>query len=252
MQKGSKKNVRVYKMMPLELFDDTLKNWALRAAEPYNSIIPMETLPQFHGAMHKENCILTASNCRYVFMSFTKNVKSPVMWGLYGERGRGVCLVFDFPVPERNNVQYESRFPTLEESVEEEYFELRRVQYRNDNSRFLVSKTSASYPSKWQFALLLHKPQSCSFEQEYRIVKTVISSNDCTIKGTYFHAPMNYLTGVIAGPLCPFSPEVLRAMVKHYKMDYYKKKNIEAALNKFVIKSQRALYHDELFEFVIN
>lgn len=246
------KTIRMYKMMPFKLFEETLEKWGIKAAEPYNSLIPMETLPQFSGALHKENCILDASNCRYVFMSFTTNVESPVMWGLYAERGSGVCLVFDFPVGISSRPNVVARFPYVEEEYTEEgIFELNRVKYRKDNTRYKVSKKMSLYPAQWQMALLLNKPLSCSFEEEYRIVKPVIDSNGCSGVGAIFHTPLQHLTGVIAGPSCPHSPEVLRAMIKHYKKKHYEKNNVEGEAKDFVLKAHRAMYDDEMFKLVI-
>lgn len=255
MQDKESTTIRMYKMMPFESFEKTLKYWALRASEPSNGVIPMENFPQFSGALHKEQCLLNASNSPYVFMSFTTNVESPAMWGLYAERGRGVCLVFDFPKPVRRDASIVASFEdnrTTKGIENEGEFVLRKIKYRNDEKRYKFEDNNAISTAAGQEKLLLNKPNSCSFEEEYRIIKTIIDSSLFTQEGAMFRTPLEFLTAVIVGPLFPRTPEILRAMYKMYKKDFFERNGINNYNSKeLLLHVFRAEFDSEKFKFKI-
>lgn len=247
------KTIRMYKMMPMHLFEFTMEHWALRAAEPYNSLIPMENLPQFLGSFHKDDCLLTAINSRYVFISFTDNPTSPAMWGLYADRGSGIALVFDFPIYEGHQQRVVSKFSPEDDLCRSEgSYELCKISYRSDNTRYKISGKLLSHPTLVQKNLLLNKPQSCSFEQEYRILKTAVESSLCSVSGAMYRAPMRYLKGIIAGPLCAVSPEILRASLKTHKKQFYDRINEKLKKEDIIFEAMRVLYDESEFKFLID
>ena len=88
----------LYKYMSYEAFVATVETWSLKASFPYEVNDPLENVIQKNKHLPPE--ILKDSTYGYIypFFSFSRNMSSSAMWGQYADWGRGVCLVFAFPI----------------------------------------------------------------------------------------------------------------------------------------------------------
>lgn len=212
----------------------------------------MENLPSFEKAEDRIDIFDANSEAEYALMSFTRNETSPTLWGLYGDEGRGVCLLFDFPrshkAPEKEGEGYESYVTLPPETPPDKraIMHLRSMYYDANGERFSESKHGRPDLPK-EIAIMLHKSNVWSFEKEYRFIVKMEHADLFAENKFYYRPPMPYLRRVILGPKCPFSPAYAKARFKNdsssaEKFSFFGLDNID-----FV----RASYHSEDFRILI-
>lgn len=141
----------------------------------------------------------------YGYVCFSAVCDSPSMWGYYADKGRGACLVFDFPVCQRNE----------EDNSGKEHFLILRHGLLSPNAKGLhkIKYQQDRLPqmkNSGDVAVLLTKSLDWQHENEYRIlyrlsdVMDTMSYNDSeTGRTEYYDATLlEYLSGIVLGPRC--------------------------------------------------
>lgn len=154
----------------------------------------------------------------YGYVCFSAVCDSPSMWGYYAERGRGACLVFDFPVCQGNEESNEGKddFYILRHGLlDPAPKKLHKIKYRKN--RLLPMKNYADV------GVLLTKSLDWQHEKEYRILYPLSAVNDTasyidskTGRTEYYDAELlEYLSGIILGPQCPLNIAEVKTEISH-------------------------------------
>lgn len=227
-------SVRMYRLMPFADFEKTLANWGIRASVPYQNINPYENMPLFSTVSEMYASLPERRSSSLCSFSCIPECTSPVMWGIYAERGRGICLQFDFP---GNSSEESDIVTTFGEAVDGEgKFELKEVNYTEEEYRSRKDSDES---------LLLNKPPCWKYEKEHRFIKKIEEASDYVDGRFYFRTPMQYLTGIILGPKCPHSPSAVKKM-----FELARNKRSEANLKNQQVNVSQSVLDDT--KFLIN
>lgn len=211
--KKEQKIITVYKIMPFDTFVKCLEQKGLKASLPYSSANPMENLPWCEDETDLARQIQKAKDHNCVLMSFTENVASPTLWGLYGDGGAGVCLEFCFPaVKDATPDEWcGQEVATFEDSGCSNHgiYTLNKMEYGKD---FMRKKCDVIDESTRK-SLMLYKSKEWKFEKEYRFVVPMSWASSCRDGVLYFAEPLRYLNSVYLGPLSPHSPSYLSSLI---------------------------------------
>lgn len=244
-KKEKKSNFTVFKLMPFEVFVKCLKEKGLKASLPYNSTNPMENIPQCENDGDLAKQIQKAKDHECALMSFTTNVESPTMWGLYGDGGKGVCLEFQFPQVEVPNEKWEGQkvaeFKSGKEDGEKLY-ELHKMNYSNDGSRMLWKEGKSGTRD-----LMLYKANTWDFEEEFRIVVPMRWASTCCDGMLFFREPLKYLKAVYLGPRAIHSIHYLSTLIQLNLFNDNEKFQLLFVKNAEEFKSDRSFYDENEF-----
>lgn len=134
---------------------------------------------------------------------------SPKMWGLYAERSRGACLIFEFEVIK----------------LDEETYEILENGKSALNNRLLIRKVRYSdiRAKGGDIDILFRKSMTWSDEHEYRILFNLASGFSGEIETTqtsdgmridYYHSELLRNLRVIAlGPKCRYNEVEIRSLI---------------------------------------
>lgn len=223
--------VILYRFMPLEAFEATMKSWSLKATLSYEANDPFEFMPQSvksgAPADFRANSSLSSPP---PFICFSRQITKASMWGLYADSGRGVCMVFGIPVTE---VVWQNDKPAKERAcVDGRKHVSGKSKYVNamNNSLLLPVKYSelrVSPPEKlkeidvseesvqeWFLNLISSKDKTWENEDEVRLVCDYEYADSTDYGKVCFSWPMNYLLGVAVGPRCKYSPAIIRKLLQ--------------------------------------
>lgn len=114
-QENGDENLRIYKYMPLDTYFSMLIHKTFRM----NSIVAMNDKSEsffldeaitnrYDGEGRDEKHVQTIENSRVLITSFTDKYDSALMWRLYGDLGKGVCLGFEVPKKKVRKIHYVS------------------------------------------------------------------------------------------------------------------------------------------------
>lgn len=217
--------VILYKFMSLEAFESTCETWSLKACIPYEANDILELTPQSSTEGSKE--FHSRNQPQYSpppFLCFSRKITNPVMWGHYADSGRGVCLVFCFPIKigEWNYKELASRdlyFDTNyardkdKNHINAAFLSPVKYQQERVSSPKGIANADLKAVQTWFQQLITTKGEDWKYEEEIRMISDYMYS---TIKKgkVFFSWPMNYLLGVVSGPKCKYSPEIIRGMLK--------------------------------------
>jgi len=112
-KQSENENLSLYKYMSLETYFKMLMNKTFRM----NSIVSMndesesfflgdELCSMYTGEGIQEKYIRTIENSRTLISSFTDQYDSALMWRLYGDSGRGICINFCVPKNKVTKIHY--------------------------------------------------------------------------------------------------------------------------------------------------
>lgn len=150
------------------------------------------------------------------YVCFSAVCDSPSMWGYYAGRGEGACLVFDFPVCQRNEEDNEGKddFFILKHGMLSPTAKmLHRIRYKKN--RF------PSSPHYVNHNLLLTKSPDWQHEHEYRILYRLDEVEDAlsytespTQRTEYYDAELlEYVSGIILGPKCKLNVQEVKTEI---------------------------------------
>lgn len=129
-------------------------------------------------------------------LCFSADWIEPVLWSHYAEKHRGICLGFDVPREELQQVKYEAD----------------RVLAKLD-----IDPNPSNIAADLQNLLLCTKSKGWSYEDEYR---RFIPLSTATAEGHLYFVPFGpamALAEVILGPLCETSVDAVRQLVRRSK-----------------------------------
>ncbi len=256
--------VVLYRYMPLHAFEATLDNWALKATMSYEANDPLEMTPQDEIDTKGLPIGYYTNQPEYnapPFICFSRVISSSAMWGHYADSGHGVCLVFLMPLGKEaeswSNAENHSKLIKGEKETEGEYvFELgipedsvdeqtsasvkhsyiAPVRYEKERvpglKRFLNGYDTDTQMlhkrlKKWSHDLMTTKAKSWKYEEEVRMVCDPRYADEIKETKVLYSWPMRFLVGVVAGPRCVYTRDMLRkkmefayAKVKESKGNY--------------------------------
>lgn len=107
--KDGKTNISLFKYMPLSncFFQNHIVPdgvlFAIRFASPHGLNDHFDSLPKFKGKSNNIylESILERLQNRYRWCCFSKDFENPLLWALYGDEGRGICVEYELYQIER-------------------------------------------------------------------------------------------------------------------------------------------------------
>lgn len=258
-------SITLYKYMSCEAFEATIKTWSLKACLPYEANDIMELTPQ---AVSEKSLYINTPNTPQKspppFLCFSRKITTPAMWGHYADSGKGVCLVFCFPVTKSPWKHDEKATGTLEFSSaiskklenqtkkKREYSFLAAVTYKEERetaAENIIGKPLTDV-TDWFCRLISTKGKSWEYEDEVRLISDYQYADKTENGRVLFSWPMNYLLGVVTGPNCKYAPAVAKEMLKTaYNSTPKKNVYLEALNNVFPgFIGTRASFHWKRFE----
>lgn len=208
------KTFRFYHFIGAEYVEGFLRTGLLKTTQLGHSNDYFEYKPGFanpnmewiwnHMIKGNEPCVVCLST----------KMSSPVMWGHYGERGRGACVVFDIPLEKRATLK------CLHDDEEKEYFaysiansDMPLVKVAYGNRRIVISSIPERDLSVLLAEIASSKPLDWKYEQEYRVIvdpNCLIAKNGCF----FYDGMMRYCSAVLLGWDCPVTNAYLSAVLK--------------------------------------
>ncbi len=182
---------------------------------------------------------------------------SPKMWGLYAERSRGACLIFEFEVIK----------------LDEETYEILENGKSALNNRLLIRKVRYSdiRAKGGDIDILFRKSTTWSDEHEYRIIFNLDSSFSGEVETChtsdgmridYYHSELLRNLRVIAlGPKCKYNEVEIRSLIDSKlkgsqkiscKSKYFENINIELWPVVSRCEVNRAEFDEERFIYKVN
>ena len=213
-----------YRYVPFDTAFSILKNNTYRM----NGIAGMNDKAEVLFFENKDSELTEKNDKNNVFISsFSRRKDDLTMWRLYGDDGKGVCLVF-----------------TKKEDDVNESFWLYPVNYNEKYKKYLIEMCNKGFKinniEKW---ICFFKNKNFKTENEVRLLvldqsnkKEWYKTNDSSIINPYIEIDLNdskfplKLTKVILGPKCPES-----AYNKAQMESMLKDKNIEVSPSKIDI-----------------
>ena len=223
--------VILYRFMPLDAFEATIKSWSLKATLSYEANDPFEFMPQSVKAGvpadFRANSPLSSPP---PFICFSRTITKASMWGLYADSGRGVCLVFGLPVTEVR-WKHEQRAKDRLCIDGKKYAAGKSIHVNAMNASLLLpvqySELRVNPPEKldcigeigqsvedWFLDLISSKDKTWENEDEVRLVCDYKYASTADSGKVCFSWPMNYLLGAVVGPRCAYSPAIIRKLLQ--------------------------------------
>ncbi len=244
----------LYKYMTYEAFVATVETWSLKASFPYEVNDPLENVIQKNKHLPPE--ILKDSTLGYIspFFSFSRNMSSSAMWGQYADWGRGVCLVFAFPIRDDSIEWMADEKPGIFNPLICDKEQAVPLLYREE--RFKINyvprskkcKVLGNVINRWLNNCIIVKGKDWEYEAEVRIHTNYGNATYEKNGILTYEWPMRYLIGAITGPKCKHDRNYIEQKIKLCKSDF-QRKNANIKLSEKIIVSQ-AKPHDARFEYV--
>ena len=208
------KTFRFYHFIGAEYVEGFLRTGLLKTTQLGHSNDYFEYKPGFASpnVEWKWNRMIKGNEPCVVCLS-TK-MSSPVMWGHYGERGRGACLVFDIPL-EKGTIINGSHDNEEKEffayPIADYYMPLVKVLY--GDQRVVIPDVPENKMGDLLMEIACSKPFDWKYEQEYRIVvdtNCLVAKNGCF----FYDGMIKYCSAVLLGWDCPVTNAYLSAVLK--------------------------------------
>ncbi|MDO4953971.1 MAG: DUF2971 domain-containing protein [Akkermansia sp.] len=192
------------------------------------------------------------------FISFSRKITAPALWGHYADSGKGVCLVFCFPCKEfKENINIlrfadSTDFRVLAKINNKlSASNIAKVSYRQERiDPFPTGDTDDTLA--WFTKLISTKGETWRYENEYRLITNYDCADQAANGMLLFSWPMCFLMGAVTGPMCPYSPQYVKRIlsdkydtVKDSYPNYYIE-NQKIIGRKFIVTP--ANYHWKDFE----
>ena len=127
-------------------------------------------------------------------------MSSPVMWGHYGDKGKGVCLVFDIPIEKGGNPLASDLY-----CIYGSQLLLGKVQYPTE--QYVIDKIppmGSSAMNELVAKLACIKAKDWEYEQEYRVIvpERFLQADNGKL---YYPGLLQYCSAVLLGWECPLT-----------------------------------------------
>lgn len=160
------KTFRFYHFIKAEYVENFLRTGLLKVTQLGHSNDCFEFRPAFSSLEVEkewEDSICDAEPCA---ICLSARMSSPVMWGHYGDKGKGVCLVFDLPI---------------DKYVSDSFFNIYRIsdinlplgEVRYENEQYVVDKIpsrGSKVMNEMVMQLACMKAKDWEYEREYRVL----------------------------------------------------------------------------------
>ena len=194
------KTFRFYHFIKAEYVEHFLRTGLLKVTQLWHSNDSFEFRPAFtsYGVENEWKKIIQGGEPCVICLS--SRMSSPAMWGHYGDKGKGACLVFDIPVEKWRNPKFSYLFQIYGIQLP-----LGKVQYSNE--QYTIDKvppmTSVAM-NDLVTNLACIKAIDWKYEQEYRVfIPECMLQAD---KGCLFYSGLKqYCTAVLLGWECPYT-----------------------------------------------
>ena len=194
-----------------------------------------EFLPAWRNEDEKEKIFEIVKKSQQVVMCFSRTPCSPVMWGHYGDYGRGAVLRFKVPVYRcvASQSAHECLLVVAESEKELDISEecqvyIAQVTYSDVRPPF---KPSKSYYEYSRFSA--QKGTAWSYEEEMRIVFNYDENKTVNEGGKYFTPiMMPYLAEVILGARNEYSIRDAKQILRQLQKDAGRRKEFRFTVSK--------------------
>lgn len=231
------KTFRFYHYISAKYVEDFLRTGLLKTTQLGHSNDYFEYKPGFaspnvewvwnHAIKGNEPCVVCLS----------AKMSSPVMWGHYGERGKGVCVVFDIPLDHRAILR------RSHDNVEKEFYaysaensDIRIVKVLYGNQRVVIPEIPEDELGGLLMEIACSKPLDWQYEHEYRVI---VDTNSLIAKNGYFFygGMLQYCSAVLLGWDCPVTNAYISAVLKEAGRQNIRVVDTYPSLNRFEICS---------------
>lgn len=140
---------------------------------------------------------------------------SPKMWGLYAERSRGACLIFEFDVIKLNEETYE----LLEDGMSalNDRLLIRKVRYSDTRSKSgdadILYRKSSTWSDEFEYRILFDL--SAGFKGE---IETCNTPNGVRVD-YYYSELLRDLRTIVLGPSCRYNEVEIRSVIENKTRD---------------------------------
>lgn len=191
---------RFYHYIKAEYVEDFLHTGRLKVTQLGHSNDYFEFRPGFSSPDVENEWKNTIQGGEPCVICLTSRISSPVMWGHYGDKGKGVCLVFDIPIEKLFNPKYPNIY-----CVYDLRLPLGRVQYLQ--AQHIINMTprlGSNELIELTTTLACIKAKDWEYEQEYRLM---IPERDLYAEnGNLFYAGLRqYCSAILLGWECPLT-----------------------------------------------
>lgn len=234
------KTYRFYHFVKAQYVENFLRTDWLKVTQLGHANDYFEYKPGFTDANVESDWNLAIKGNEPCVVCLTTKMSSPVMWGHYGEKGMGACLVFDIPLLGRANMRH-SYFDNTKEFFAYSIFgsNLPLVKVRYEEQRIIIHKVP-SFPSAEMSGLLAEiactKPKDWQYENEYRLI---VDTNNLSAQngGLFCSGMLQYCSAVLLGWDCPVSNAYLSAVLRSTERPNIKIASVYPSLSRFEICS---------------
>ena len=221
------KYIKLYHYTSLKALEKIIRGYCLKMSLPDACNDINEHIIQFATEEQRES--YQKLNREHCFVCLSKTPISPVMWGLYGDRGNGCALCFNLPVYKlvagsnynecllavaanegALKQSFKSKKPIL---ISEISYDTMRPKYVTPQENYYLYDRMIS--TKWV---------GWEFEKEMRLT---LNRDEFDVKkkdgGYYTEILMPYLEAVILGPKLSHLHKEMNFLIKEYQKDSKKK-----------------------------
>lgn len=234
------KTFRFYHFIRTEYVESFLRSGQLKVTQLGHSNDYFEYKPGFTDSNVEHDWNLSIKGNEPCVVCLSAKMSSPVMWGHYGERGKGVCLVFDLPLLGRTDMRcsfFDNNKEFFAYTIAGLFLPIVKISY--DNQRIIIPRVP-EFSSAEMAGLLAEiassKPRDWQYEQEYRVI---VDANRLVAKnGCFFYSDLfQYCSAVLLGWDCPVSNAYLSAILRETSRPNIRIVNTYPSLNRFEICS---------------
>lgn len=226
------KDIKAYTYMTYENMLKVLAGGVLKVRSIDECNDPYEQMPA--GLEGKER----AEEYEMVFICFSSLYNSVAMWGHYGDKHKGVCLEFTFPLRQLN-VEDEPPYYILDIELKEDsllsfswrkrdkthlhYCVLFNMKYKKERQAFDYGMVGTSMMGDRLICdidkCLITKDKSWHYEEELRILIPLPEKNIRKEEDYFVDCFHKYLTGIILGIKCQKDAESVKKIVELFRED---------------------------------
>lgn len=234
------KKFRFYHFLGAEYVESFLRTGLLKVTQLGHSNDYFEYKPGFLNSNVEHDWNIAIKGGEPCVVCLSAKMSSPVMWGHYGKRGKGACLVFDIPLLERSALR-KSVFDNTRDfyayMIDLWHMPIVKVSY---NDKRQVIKYMPPYESQEFSDLLIEiassKTLDWQYEEEYRIIvdtKYLIARNG----NFFFKGMLPFCSAVLLGWDSPISRAYLSAVLREENRAEVRVVDVYPSLTKCEISS---------------
>lgn len=216
------KTFRFYHFLKAEYVESFLRHGLLKVTQLGYSNDYFEFKPAFYSPNNEQLWKASLKGNEPCVVCLSAKMSSSVMWGHYGEQGRGVCLAFELPLS--NQKKDDGLYPLPDDVfaslIVDNKLPLLKVIYASN--RFDITRiplTTEEEIDRAGFSLLSYKAKDWEYEQEYRMAvpERLLKPKD----GHLFYTGMlPFCTAILRGWNCPITSLYFRSLLNECNLSH--------------------------------